>query len=327
MSQHCAPWIRDFARDPNAAHGLDRSRAAELLAAILDGAVPDRELGALLAAIRHEGATLDQTLGFLDALDARVARLAVPRERPRPVVLPSYDGALQGANLTPLVALMLARYGVPVLVHGFDVAGGPDGGNAHAGSAQGGKRIGSATILERLGILPSLHPDDAQARLERAGVAYLPTAVLSPSLAGLLARVSPADAPSFGRSLAKLVAPFGGAGVRVVGVSRPDRLPRMREALASMRADALLLGGAEGEPFANPLRCPRIEQFRAGKAVRVLEADEETAGSPPDLPPAADVDAVAEWTAGALSGSRAIPEPILVQIGLLLEATREPVAA
>ncbi len=317
MAVDRAAWIREIAHAPEALRPLARDRARELLDAILEGEVSGVESGAVLAAIRARGESLDETLGFVDALVPRVAQLALPHERSRPVVLPSYDGARRDANLTPLLALLLARYGVPVLVHGIDVAGGEAPGDAP------GSRVGSAEILERLGVYPSRTAADAQARLERGSVAFLPTSVLAPSLAGLLAGTSLPGALAFGRSLAKLVAPFGGAGVRVVSVSRPDQLPRMRDLLASMRADALLLSGAEGEPFANPRRCPRIEQFRDGNVVRAVEADEEAAGYPAGLPSAADAEATAEWTAGALAGSRAVPEPILVEIGMLLEATRE----
>lgn len=325
MSVDRAAWIREGGRDPTVVRALDRARACELLGAILDGEVPDPDLLAILAAIDESGVSLERTLGFLDALDARVARLAVPRERPRPVVLPSYDGARRGANLTPLVALLLARYGVPVLVHGHvDAAGG--GGDDESPGGSGAASVSSARILERLGVHPSATLADAQARLERGGVAYLPTLVLAPSLAGLLSR-QVLGARRFGRSLAKVAAPFGGTGVRVVSVASPDRLAGARDVLAARRADALLLSGVNGEPFADPARCPRLEYFRSGSSVRVVEADESAGGAPLALPAASDVEAMAEWTAGALAGTSAVPEPILVQIGMLLEATRETASA
>ncbi len=34
------------------------------------------------------------------------------------MVLPSYNGARKQANLTPLLALLLAKVGLPVVVHG-----------------------------------------------------------------------------------------------------------------------------------------------------------------------------------------------------------------
>jgi anthranilate phosphoribosyltransferase len=46
-------------------------------------------------------------------------RLVVPEGSYAPVVIPSYNGARQLPNLTPLLACLLAREGVPVLVHGM----------------------------------------------------------------------------------------------------------------------------------------------------------------------------------------------------------------
>lgn len=326
----CAPWIREIGRGPKGSRDLGRGAARDLLGAILDGAVPDLELGAILVAMRIKGESLDETLGFLDALATRVARLAAPADRSRPVVLPSYNGARRGANLTPLLALLLARYGVPVLVHGLAGAGDADDAEPEGDEAPDDARFGrvtSADVLHLLGVRPSFTIDDAQARLDRGGVAYLPTAVLAPALAELLGRRARLGVRSFGHSLAKLLDPFAGKGVRVVSVSHPDYLERMREVLAATRADALLLRGTEGEPFANPKRCPRLELFRDGAVGRVVDAEEGTIGAPPALPATCDATTTAEWIAGALDGSRAVPGPLIAQLGLLLEATREAPAA
>jgi hypothetical protein len=98
--------------------------------------------------MRIKGESLGETLGCLDALAPRVARVALPGDRSRPVVLSSYNGARRGANLTPLVALLLARYGVPVLVHGLAGAGALDvaDGDDEASDDAGYGRVTSARI-------------------------------------------------------------------------------------------------------------------------------------------------------------------------------------
>ncbi len=330
MAVDCAPWIREIARGPKGSRDLDRASARDLLAAILDGEVTDLELGAILVAMRVKGESLDETLGFLDAAGPRVARLKAPADRSRPVVLPSYNGARRGPNLTALLALMLARYGVPALVHGLAGTGAADDDEPEGDESPDDARYGRVTtaeVLDALGLRPSPTIADAQARLGRGGVAYVPTAVLAPPLADLLAKRSRLGVRSFGHSLVKLLDPFDGESVRVVSVSHPDYLERMREVLAATRADALLMRGTEGEPFANPKRCPPLELYRDGGLARVVEAEEGTVGAPPALPAASDAATTAEWIAGALAGTRAIPAPLLVQLGLLLEATRVTPAA
>jgi anthranilate phosphoribosyltransferase len=330
MAIDCAPWIREIGRGAKGARDLDAPTARGLLNAMLDGGVPDLELGAILIAMRIKGESLAETLGFLDALGARVAHVTAPAERPRPVVLASYNGARRGPNLTPLLALLLARYGVPVLVHGLagaDAADDEEGDDAEGpGDARYG-RVTSVEILTLLGVPPSPSVADAEMRLRRGGVAYLPTGVLSPALSGVLAKRARLGVRSFCHSLAKLVDPFGGQGVRVVSVSHPDYLTRMREVLAATHADAMLLRGTEGEPFAHPKRCPRIEVYRGGELARFVDAEEGTIVAAPALPGSSDASTTAEWVAGALEGTCTVPRPILVQLGLLLEATREPPSA
>ena len=315
MGRDYAPWIREIGRGAHGARALAREDAHALMGAMLAGDVPDLELGAILIAMRVKGESLDETLGFLDALAPAVAALDAPADRVRPVVLPSYNGARRGANLTPLLALLLARYGVPVLVHGLAGAAsdGDDDGDASFG------RVASAAILWELGIAPSASAADASERLQRAGIAYLPTEVLAPGLARLMALRARVGLRSSAHSLAKLADPFGGAAVRVVSVSHPDYLDRMRDVLAATQADAMLLRGTEGEPYANPKRQPRLELFRRGATARVVDAEEGTIAGVPVLPAASDAVTTAQWIAQALAGEQPVPAPIVVQLACLLE--------
>lgn len=328
MPIDCVPLIRAIGRGAHGARDLDRVRAREMFAAMLDGEVADLELGAILVAMRIKGEALPETLGFLDALAPRVARVTSPGDRSRPVVLASYNGARRGPNLTPLVALLLARYGVPVLLHGLAGAGtldAADGDDEDSDDADHG-RVTSARILRELGIPPSPTVIDAEARLRRAGVAYVPTSVLSPGLARLLATRGRIGLRSSAHTLVKLVDPFGGSAVRVVSVSHPDYLVRMREVLAATGADAMLLRGTEGEPFANPKRCPQIEVFLQGSVTRCVDAEEGTIEAIPALPASSDAETTAQWIDEALAGSQAVPAPIVQQLGCLLEAARAPAA-
>lgn len=85
---------------------------------MLAGAVPELELGGILIALRIKGEAEEEMLGFYQAMQQQVLPLQAPQGRPLPVVLPSYNGARKQANLTPLLALLLAKVGLPVVVHG-----------------------------------------------------------------------------------------------------------------------------------------------------------------------------------------------------------------
>ena len=110
-----APLIKELGRGTRGARDLTREQAENLFGEMLDGRVPDMELGAMLIALRVKGESADEVAGFLAAMQARTVRLAAPGG-PRTVLLPSFNGARKQANLMPLVAQLLARDGVPVLI-------------------------------------------------------------------------------------------------------------------------------------------------------------------------------------------------------------------
>jgi hypothetical protein len=68
--------------------------------------VADLELGAIAIALRMKTESVDEMVGFLAAANERLPTLQRPSSRARPVVIPSYNGARRGANLTPLLALL-----------------------------------------------------------------------------------------------------------------------------------------------------------------------------------------------------------------------------
>ncbi len=74
----------------------------------------------MLIAFRIKAESEAEMQGFYQAMDERVMKLQAPTGKPLPVVISTYNGARRQANLTPLLALLLAKEGVPVLVQRRD---------------------------------------------------------------------------------------------------------------------------------------------------------------------------------------------------------------
>ena len=108
-------YLKEIGRGKDGARPLNRTQAADLMGQVLDGAVTDLEVGAFCLAMRIKGETPEEMAGFLDATEARLHK--IPTQGPV-VVLPSYNGARKLPVLTPLLALLLAREGLGVVVHG-----------------------------------------------------------------------------------------------------------------------------------------------------------------------------------------------------------------
>ena len=298
-----ANLLKEIARGGGDARDLASDDAQQLFAAMLDGGVPELELGAALIALRMKGESLGEMLGFYQALAERVHQLRAPEFESRVVVLGTYDGTRTTRNLTPLVALLLQRMGVPVLVHG-------------ALDARG--CVASAYVFRELGILPCATLAKAQACLDRERLAFVPTAVLAPGLASLLALRSRLGVDNAAHFLAMLIDPFAGRSLRLVGASHPGDLARVREIFLATGERALVLRGTEGEPFADPCRRPCIEYVDGGR-VEILFTEHHPARramvGTPEMP---ETKSTACYIRKALSGGAPLPVPIVNEIACCL---------
>ncbi|MDR2364965.1 MAG: DNA-binding protein YbiB [Zoogloeaceae bacterium] len=300
-------YIREIGRGAKGAADLAFDDAEKLYAAILDGGIPELELGAILIALRVKGETPVELAAFLQAAEARSYRLERPAGEIRPVVLPSYNGARKGVNLTPLLALLLQRFGVPVLVHGL---------------IEGFGRVSSAQVFRELGILPATSLQQAQQRLDQEGLAFAPLSVFSPALNEQLALRARLGVRHCAHSLVKLLDPFiSGQGVLAAAATHPDALDKMREILLGRGQTALLSRATEGEPFANPLRRPCIEFLHAGAAQTLFAAERDSIKTLPHLPEAADAKSTAQWIEKALDKKLPLPLPLMNQLVCCLYAS------
>jgi len=303
-----APFIKEIGRGPKGSKPLTADQAESLFGDMMDGRVPDLELGAIILSMRIKAESRDELVGFQRALDARTARVGVPAG-PRLVVLPTYNGARRQANLMPLVALLLARAGVPVLIqgrHDFE------------------SRVSPFALLDALGIQPAASIAAAEAQLGGRRLACLPLDLLAPGLEPILATRVRLGVRNSAHTLAKLLDPAPGHSVRVVSVTHPEYLERMHAHLVATQGVGLLLRGTEGEAFANPRRRPQLETFAHGAAGIAFPAEE--GGAPPleGLPDNPEVGANAALIQAMLAGEVAVPQPILDQVGALKTLAGEP---
>lgn len=294
-------YIKEIGRGQKGARDLPRADAAQLFAAILEGRISDLQLGALLVALRVKGESRDELAGFLEACEASYLHLQAPPGR-IPVVIPTYNGARQLPNLVPLLAQRLAGEGVPVLVHGVRRDPG---------------RVATLEVFEALGVQAADSAQEAEQQLASRGLAFLPVDRLAPGLAALLELRWKLGVRSSGHTLAKMLNPFSGRALRLVSVTHPDYIIRMRDFFRGLpQADVLLLRGAEGEAVAHPRRKLEIERLHGGQSESwTLEAQEAELRTPNK-----EAGSTARWIEEALAGREPIPRTIEFQIECCLRA-------
>ena len=303
-----AAYLKEIGRGPDGSRPLSQEDARQLMGAMLDGGVPDLEFGALLIALRMKGETLDELLGFEQAVNARLYKLAAPSAGPRPVVIPSYNGARHHPNLTPLIALWLRQFGVPVLVHG---------------EMEGHGRVTSMQVLRALDILPCTTLAQVETRLANERLAYVPTSVFSPGLAAQLSARNRLGVRNSAHTLVKLIDPFEGedTNLRLISFSHPEEQVLLADFLAATGGNALLMRGTEGEPYANPMRRPELVFFEDGAPRVLFEAESGPIKSLPALPDTCDAASTAAWIKRVLAREAPAPLPLVNQLACCLYAS------
>ena len=302
-SRHFIMSYATLIRQIEAGEGLSYLDARALMAALLDGGVPELETAALLVGLHQHDPGLDAWLGMHAALAERMPEFVAPGGPFRAVVLPAYHGVRAHPHLTPLLALLLRSFDIPVLIHGtLDGAGG----------------TAAAYVLRELGIMPCASVQQVNASLRSEGLAFAPAALLSPGLASLLALRARLGLDSLAARLAVMADPLGDASLRVTPVATSADFASMRPTLEALGGQALLLQGCEGEAFADPLQRPAMVLVQDGQGRQVYEA-QPTVSEPTNLP-MTDARATGAWTAGLMRDHLALPLPIRNQLAVCLYA-------
>ena len=203
-----------------------------------------------------------------------------------------------------MLALLLAREGLPVLIHGTPTES---------------SRIFTSEVLESLDIraLP------ATKIIANGEVVFAATELLCPGLKRLLdvRRVVGLRNPA--HSLVKIMNPCAGKSLVISSYTHPEYAASMAATFALINANALLLRGTEGEVVADARRTPQMDAFIAGQRSLLQETQPGTLATVPDLPKEIDADSTARYIRSVMSGSIAVPASIAQQVAHILHMTSQ----
>ena len=301
----CAPFIKEIGRGARGARALTRQDAFRLYEAILGKHVSDVEMGAVLMAYRIKGESAEELAGMCDAAHATLSKLTAPAGT-TPVVIASYNGARKQANLVPLLALLLAREGIPVLIHGVRIDPG---------------RVTTAEVLQALGIELGLDATMAQSQLAAQRIAFLETAVLSPALAQQLDLRRLLGVRNSAHTVVKLLQPFDGPALRLVNYTHPpyrDTLIEYFNLVDKVGLPGILLArGTEGEAVADATLARETVWLREGASDVLIQGAPRLTAEAAELPASREAAQTAEWTQRVLAGTIAVPAPIATQVATI----------
>jgi len=141
--------------------GLSRAEARVLMESVLRGEATDAEIAALLVALRERGETVDELVGFAEAMRAHARPVFGAVPRPAGPLLDTCGTGGDGAgtfNISTAAAFVAAGAGARVAKHG----------NRSLSS-----RCGSADVLEALGVNLLAEPDRVAAAITEVGIGFL----------------------------------------------------------------------------------------------------------------------------------------------------------
>ena len=292
-------YIKEIGRGKHNARDLSREQACDLMGQLLDGSVTDLETGAFCIAMRVKGETADELAGFMDALTSRMNRLNNQYKSPI-VVLPSYNGARRLPLLTPLLALLLAKQGLKVLVHG---------GNTED------SRLSTAEVMSALGISAS---SEAQT-LSDEQVVYVPIKQMSLGLWRLLQVRRTIGLRNTAHSLVKMLNPVNGSALIVSSYTHPEYEATMLQTLQAMKSHAMLLRGTEGEPVADPRRMRKDIRLLNGQVLDIHDPDDAGSVDALELPLNMTAIETAAFIQKLIKHPANVPAPIQMQVKRLAE--------
>ncbi len=293
-----APYVAALARGPAKSRHLTQEEAQTAFGLLLDRAAPPEAVGAMLMLLRYRSESAAEAAGITQALRAKLD----PAWTQTGVAVdwPAYAaGASRGLPLFLLSARLVARAGLPVLLHGWTPLQGP--------TPEASSRALGIPVVET--------PEEARAALEAGKIAFAPLAALNPRFREVmrLREVFGLRSPinSCLRALNPTLAPTS-----LQGVFHPPYRDLQRDTAALLgQPKFMALKGGGGEFERHPAKAIELYILKDGNPVDISAAPiwtekrrlaAEKGGDPADLAALWEGRAEDEFAASVAAGTAAL---------------------
>src|SRR6201997_3178222 len=256
---------------------LSREEARAVMADVLAGKCTDTQIAALLVALRIKGETVEEIVGFAEAIRAAASPLPIRGAEALAVSGTGRDALAEESlvdtsgtggdasgtfNISTATALVTAGAGVRVAKHG----------NRSISS-----KCGSADVVEALGINLQLSPEQSARGLREVGICFL----YAPNLHPAMKQVQGVRRELRMRTMFNLLGPLTNpaqASGQVVGVYSLDLVEKLAEALSMLGLRrALVVHGFDGLDEITITHKTRVAEAYEG-SVRSYEIEPEEFG-------------------------------------------------
>lgn len=195
---------------------------------IITGNATNAQIGAFLVALRAKKESVDELLGFRDAVLANALDLPVPAMALD--IVGTGGDRHNSVNISTTASIVAAAAGIPVVKHG----------NRAASSASG-----SSDVLSELGINLTLNNLQVAEVLDRAGITFAFAAAFHPGFRHVAEARREIGVPTIFNILGPLCNPAR-PEASAIGVAHLDRIPLITGVFQSRDATALVFRGDDG---------------------------------------------------------------------------------
>ncbi len=222
------PDLKPFVAKAAAGQALNRDDARAAFEIIMSGEATPSQIGGFLMALRVRGETVDEIVGAVGAMRARMLTVEAPADA-IDIVGTGGDGA-GTYNISTLAALIVAGAGVPVAKHG----------NRALSS-----KSGTADALSCLGVKLDIGPDAISRCIREAGLGFM----FAQQHHSAMRHVGPTRVELGTRTIFNLLGPLSNpAGVtqQLVGVFAPQWVVPVAEVLRDLGSKSVWVVHGEG---------------------------------------------------------------------------------
>jgi len=208
---------------------LERAQARAALIEILEGQVEGILIASFLTALTAKGETADEMTGFIDAMIEAASTFSMGPDVMD--IVGTGGDQLHTVNVSTMAALAVAGCGVPIAKHG----------NRAASSS-----VGSADLLEALGVRLDAPEETVRACVAGAGIGFM----FAPTYHHGLGYLTPIRRALGFRTVFNVLGPLANPALvrrTLIGVSQAPLLDAMTQVLVARGVDhAILVNGDDG---------------------------------------------------------------------------------
>ncbi|WOS64307.1 anthranilate phosphoribosyltransferase [Sinorhizobium fredii] len=251
--------LKPFVAKVAAREALSREDARAAFEIIMSGAATPSQIGGFLMALRVRGETVDEIVGAVGAMRARMLPVEAPQDA-IDIVGTGGDGA-GTYNISTLASLIVAGAGVPVAKHG----------NRALSS-----KSGTADALSCLGVKLDIGPEAIARCIREASVGFM----FAQQHHSAMRHVGPTRVELGTRTIFNLLGPLSNpAGVKrqLVGVYAPQWVDPLAEVLRDLGSESVWVVHGEGLDEITTTGVTKVAELKDGK-IRSFELTPESFG-------------------------------------------------